>query len=120
MTNAATPLVGLRVRLERPIDAPCGKCGETVVTIGPGAGPHVASLNCASCDRHRGWLPKAIAYFLIETVTRFGWPLEPITIRNQTTEFAQANDAAPTGASAAASYPHPEPGTGVNRHVIRN
>jgi hypothetical protein len=57
-------LAGLRIQLERTKDVPCGVCGQTVVVVGKAAGPHVASLHCASCDRHRGWLPKTIADFL--------------------------------------------------------
>ena len=97
----ATPLVGLRIKLERTIDVPCGVCGQTTVVISPGAGPHVAGLHCAACDRHRGWLPKAAFDFLLVMVARFGWPSDPITIRNsQFQEFASAN-AADTGAPAA-------------------
>jgi hypothetical protein len=99
MTDASL-LVGLRIQLERTKDVPCGVCGQTVVVIGKGAGPHVASLNCASCYRHRGWLPKTIADFLVGTISRFGWPPEPITIRNP--KFAQANTTAPLGARAVA------------------
>lgn len=98
-----TPLVGLRVRLQRTIDVPCGACGETVVVISDGAGPHVASLHCAACDRHRGWLPKAITKFLLVAINRFGWP--PEAIRNS--EFAAANDAAPVGADAVEEKPAP-------------
>ncbi len=108
MTDAAA-LIGLHIRLDRTIDVPCGVCGETVVVIGQGRGPHVASLGCASCDRHRGWLPKAVADFLMATIAQFGLPSEAITIR--TSEFAQANGAAPLGAPAAPQYPHPEPET---------
>jgi hypothetical protein len=96
-------LTGLRLRLERTIDVPCGVCGQTVVV--KGAGPHVASLHCASCDRYRGWLPKAIADFLVETISRFGWPSEAITIRNP--GFAQANATAPLGAHAVAQKSAP-------------
>jgi hypothetical protein len=97
----ATPLIGLRIRLERTIDVPCGVCGHTFVVIGKCAGPHVASLHCAGCDRHRGWLPKAIADFLVGTIRRFGWPSEAIIIRNP--EIAQANATAPLGAPAVAT-----------------
>jgi hypothetical protein len=48
-------------------------------------------------DRHRGSLPKAIADFLVGTISRFGRPSEAITIRNP--KFAQAN--------ATASLVHP-------------
>ena len=89
MTAAATTLlIGLRICLERTIDVPCSGCGENIVSIGPGSGPQVASLHCAACERHRGWLPKTVAVFLIETVMRFGSPLQPITIRNSACQFA--------------------------------
>ena len=94
MTDAPL-LAGLRIQLERTNDVPCGVCGQTVVVVGKAAGPHVAGLHCATCDRHRGWLPKTIADFLMETISRFGWPTEAITIRNP--EFAQANATARFG-----------------------
>ena len=81
MTDAPQ-LTGLRIQLERTKDVPCGVCGQTVVVVGKAAAPHVASLHCATCDRHRGWLPKTIADFLLDTISRFGWPTEAITIRN--------------------------------------
>jgi hypothetical protein len=34
-----TPLVGLRIRLKRTIDVPCGTSGETVVVIVAGPWP---------------------------------------------------------------------------------
>jgi hypothetical protein len=86
MTDAPL-LAGLRIQLERTKDVPCGVCGQTVVVVGIAAGPHVASLYCATCDRHRGWLPKTIVDFLMKTISRFGWPTEAITIRNP--EFAK-------------------------------
>src|SRR5262245_22042633 len=82
-------LAGLRISLERTKDVPCGVCGQTVVVVGKAAEPHVASLHCATCNRHRGWLSTAIADLLMETINRFGRPSEAITIRNP--EFAQAN-----------------------------
>ncbi|TYO65753.1 hypothetical protein FXV83_15160 [Bradyrhizobium hipponense] len=94
-----TPLVGLRIRLQRTIDVPCGACGEAVVVISHGVGPHAAALHCATCDRQRGSLPKAITEFLLVAINRFGWPPEAITIRNS--EFAQANETASMGADAA-------------------
>ena len=42
----ATPIIGLRISLERTVDTPCA-CGETAVDIGQGAAPHAASLHCA-------------------------------------------------------------------------
>ena len=106
MTDAAL-IIGLRVRLECTIDAPCA-CGETTVVIGQGAGPHVASLQCAGCNRHRGWLPKAIAEFLVDVVMRFGRPADA-AIRNATSEFAQANEAAQSVQAQLPLFPHHEP-----------
>ena len=96
MTDAPL-LSGLRIQLERTKDVPCGVCGQTVVVVGKAAGPHVASLHCATCDRHRGWLPETVADLLVETIKRFGRPTETITIRNP--EFAQANATVPLGAT---------------------
>jgi hypothetical protein len=80
--RGVTDLIGLPIKLARTIDGPCGACGETTVIIGSSAGPHMASLRCACCDRHRGWLPKPVAAFLTDLVGRFGRPTDPITVRN--------------------------------------
>jgi hypothetical protein len=58
-----TRLVGLRIRLKRTIDVPCGTSGGTVVVIVAGPAPRAASPHCGACDRHRGWLPKVISDF---------------------------------------------------------
>jgi hypothetical protein len=100
----AMPLVGMRIRLTRTIDVPCAECGATAVVIGQGTGPHAACLRCASCDRHRGWLPKALTEFLVELIRLFGPPPDDIAIRKP--EFAQANAAATLGAPATATKPH--------------
>jgi hypothetical protein len=96
----ATALAGLRISLERKIDVCCGACGQTIVVIRNGAGPHVARLHCANCDRHRGYLPKAVAGFLLDMVRRFGRPTDDITIR--TTEIRVSGSAALPGEIAAA------------------
>jgi hypothetical protein len=75
-------ITGLRVRLERSVDVPCVTCGGTVLVIGEGAGSHAASLRCAGCDRHRGWLPSTITSFFSEAVRLFGVPDEPFHIRD--------------------------------------
>lgn len=93
MTDKAD-IIGLSIKLARTIDGPCAVCGETAVTVGSSGGPHSASLRCASCERHRGWLPKTVADFLTDLVVRFGRPTEPIIVRN-------SELAATLGASAA-------------------
>jgi hypothetical protein len=100
MTDAP-PLIGLRIRLDRTKDVPCGACGQTDVVIGPGTGPHAASLRCASCGRHRGWLPSAFADFLADVISRFGRPSQTITIRNSNSEFAATSGAPAAKASTA-------------------
>jgi hypothetical protein len=36
----------------------CRRCPSEDWIIGPGAGPHVASLSCAACGAHGGWLSR--------------------------------------------------------------
>ena len=87
--NTTTPLMGMRIHFDRAKDIPCSKCGQSVVVIAPGGRPDTASLSCAICDHHRGWLPPAYVNFLSEIISRFGRPSKSITVRNS--EFAQAN-----------------------------
>ena len=54
--------------------------GNGDAIIGPGRGPHRASLSCRFCNVHRGWLNKQTAAFLLETIKQFGRPTVPITI----------------------------------------
>ena len=70
------PLCGLAVILPDRC-----RCDSNVAQIGPPAGPHLAELRCGTCQRHRGWLPRAAHQFLTETVDKFGRPTEPIAIR---------------------------------------
>ena len=79
-SHSTSPLVGLAVQLQRTIDRPC-ECGGTAVIVGESKGPHVGVLYCASCQRHRGWLPKTVACFLSETVRVFGKSSSPIIVR---------------------------------------
>ena len=103
----ATPIIGLRISLERTVDTPC-VCGETAVNIGQGTAPHAASLYCASCDRHRGWLPRAIAEFVLDVVRWFGRPADAVALRNSP-EFAQANEAAHPVQAQQLPFLHHEP-----------
>jgi hypothetical protein len=69
---------GIRVKLYRPGDREYGRCGNIAV-ITAGNLPHNASLVCADCGRHRGWLSAAVITFIQETQARFGSPV--ITVR---------------------------------------
>ena len=72
------PLVGLVVDLQQPC-----KCGAYVVVIGPGKGPHLASLRCEACDVHRGWLSQQSHSFISKTIEQFGSTTEPIKVRRR-------------------------------------
>lgn len=94
-----TALNGIQAKLERTIDVPCPDCGEAAVVIGSSAGPHVAGLRCICCDRHRGWLSKGAADFILAVIDQFGRPLAPIIVRDS--QFVTASGAAATQISSA-------------------
>jgi hypothetical protein len=70
------PLIGLVVDLQDPC-----KCGAYVVVIGYGKGPHLASLRCEACDRHRGWPSKHTHNFISESIKQSGHSTEPIKVQ---------------------------------------
>ena len=76
-------LIGLKVRLDRPIDRE-RPCCKNICIIGAGKGPHAGSLQCADCGQHRGWLSKATAQWIESVATRFGAPVTPIIVRAHT------------------------------------
>jgi hypothetical protein len=71
------------VRLDRTADR-AKPCCDNLAVIGAGQGPHAAELRCATCDTHRGWLPKAALDFIAENANRFGASTAPIVLRDQT------------------------------------
>jgi hypothetical protein len=73
----STSAVGLVMVLE---DRPC-PCGEVKVTIGASAAMHHASLACATCERHRGWLSGETHRFITDIIDNVGRPTEPIVAR---------------------------------------
>ena len=79
MFGAATPVDSL-VRLVVQLPRQC-RCGSNLSHIGPSSGPHRASLHCAQCGHHSGWLSQEVAKFLTDTIERFGRPTEPIRVR---------------------------------------
>jgi hypothetical protein len=78
----ADPLHGLALRLPDSC-----RCGATTATIGEGRGPHAASLRCANCATHRGWLSRKTHSFIAETVSLCGRPTTPITIHRGSGEW---------------------------------
>jgi hypothetical protein len=75
-TPVPNPLVGLHVQLEDKC-----RCGAVLTIIGEGAGPHITSLTCAKCERHRGWLPRDVHDSILKIVKQFGIPNQPVLIR---------------------------------------
>jgi hypothetical protein len=87
MFNAgeANNLIGLKVKLDRPVDRE-RPCCRNVCIIGVGKGPHAHALHCSDCGQHRGWISKSTATWIEQVVTRFGAPTTPIVVRNHTFE----------------------------------
>jgi hypothetical protein len=67
---------GLLVRTPRP----CRRCGAEIAVIGPGKAMHAASLICAECETHRGWLSHESHRFITEIVNESGRPTEPMIV----------------------------------------
>jgi hypothetical protein len=89
----APALIGLKVRLDRPVDRE-RPCCRNICTIGAARGPHAGELICADCGQHRGWLSKPTAQWIEHVVTRFGAP-EVITVRKAHTFQEEAPPAEP-------------------------
>jgi hypothetical protein len=75
-----SPLVGLRVRMDRPVDRD-RPCCRNFCTIGSTKGPHAGELICADCGQHRGWITNTVAYWIESVIARFGAPTTPILVR---------------------------------------
>jgi len=91
----APTLLGLKVKLDRPIDRE-RPCCLNICTVGPARGPHAGELICASCGQHRGWLSKSTAHWIESVVTRFGAPTTPIVVRKAHTFEEEAPPTEPT------------------------
>jgi len=74
------PLIGLRVKLDRPIDRD-QPCCRNFCVIEPGRPPYAGKLVCADCGQHRGWLSKTTAHWIEDVISRFGAPTTPIVVR---------------------------------------
>jgi hypothetical protein len=72
------PVLGLNVVM--PVA--CPKCRNRLAIVGPGKGPHAASLICARCRHARGWLAKQEADFINNIISTFGRPTAPVVLRN--------------------------------------
>jgi hypothetical protein len=77
---SSSHLIGLTIRLDRPADRE-RPCCDNLVNIDSNKGKHYASLTCACCGRHRGWLAAAAITFISKSVQHFGSIAEPIVLR---------------------------------------
>jgi hypothetical protein len=66
----ASPIHGLRLKLERKTDLKNGCCISFAV-VHAGKGPDAAELRCAGCGSHRGWMPKEAANWLLVVLGHF-------------------------------------------------
>jgi hypothetical protein len=88
-------LIGLQVRLDRPVDRE-RPCCKNICTIGAAKGPHAGELICADCGCHRGWLSKSSARWIEHVITRFGAPTTPIVVRKSHTYQEEVPDTDPS------------------------
>src|SRR5262249_28216664 len=83
LPHVESPAMGMLVELDRTIDRK-QPYHDNLATVCAGKAQHATELRCATCERHRGWLPKMALDFLTTTATRFGAPAEPLILRNST------------------------------------
>jgi len=80
MERGNDPLIGLKIKLDRPIDRD-RPCCRNICIIGPAKGPHAGELHCADCGQHRGWFSRSTGQWIEHVATRFGAPTTPIVVR---------------------------------------
>jgi hypothetical protein len=80
LAEPQTPLAGLRVKMDRPVDR-AEPCCSNFCTIGPAKRPYAGELICADCGQHRGWISNDTADWIESVIARFGTPTTPITVR---------------------------------------
>ena len=68
-------VAGVQLRLSSPCT-----CGCNIVIVGSSKAMHSASIHCAGCSQHRGWLSRAEHERISAIVGKSGRPTEPIDI----------------------------------------
>jgi hypothetical protein len=71
----APTLIGLKVKLDRPVDRE-RPCCRNIAVICEGRGPQSGEFRCIDCNQHRGWLSKTTAVWI-----ESGSPANPATQR---------------------------------------
>ena len=65
-----SPLVGLKLKLERKTDIKDACCAGFGI-VHAGKGPHAAELRCSGCGKHKGWLDKLTVNRLLDVLAHF-------------------------------------------------
>jgi hypothetical protein len=81
MSAGAVGLIGLKVRLDRPVDRERPCCRNICVITAAADPAHAGTLECIDCGQRRGHISKTTAAWIEHVVTRFGAPASPIAVR---------------------------------------
>jgi hypothetical protein len=73
-------LVGLKIKLDRPVDRD-RPCCRNICIISAGKRTPRLTLNCVDCGQQRGWLSNSTAQWIEHVMARFGAPITPIVVR---------------------------------------
>jgi hypothetical protein len=106
------PLLGLAVEL-----ANLCQCGSALAVIGPGPRTRVASLQCQTCEAHRGWISGLTHSFVSEIIVRFGRPTAPIKI-GRSEQLIKNSDSRPECAPTASSAHEPHQEVPMRKHEV--
>jgi hypothetical protein len=94
----ASPLHGLRLKLERKTDRKDGCC-TNFAFVHAGKGSDAAELRCVGCGSHRGRLPKEAANWLLVVLAHFPTAKTDVhVIRDTPATSARGGTGAITGA----------------------
>jgi hypothetical protein len=85
----ATPIIGLRVKLDRPADRQRPCCRNIAVIEACDHPRHAAALRCVDCGQLRDWLSSATAKWVAHITKRFGAP-PMVTVRPATITTEEA------------------------------
>ena len=65
-----SPLVGMKLKLERKMDLKDACCTGFGI-VHAGKGPHAAKLRCSGCGKHKGWLDRLTVNRLLDVLAHF-------------------------------------------------
>jgi hypothetical protein len=113
VAEPAAPLIGLRVKVDRPVDRD-QPCCRNICSISHGEGPHAGELICADCGQHRGWLSTSTAHWIEQVISRFGAPTTPIVVR----QFHTYKEETPAAETTTSTLAHSKSDARNNRRCL--